>query len=175
MNSEKRPWRWEENGETVTRSIALGGSGCHSNACGVRLHVRDGRLVKVTGDPDFPLSRGRLCPRCRALPEVVYHPDRLKYPLRRVGERGENRWQRVSWDEAYDEIAGRFNIIKQEYGPESVQGHRKGEGDSVEGVLEQGGQEGNGLRALVEVAEDHREGHEEPGLAQRALLTLRRV
>ena len=120
MNTTKKPWRWEENGLTVTRSIALGGPGCHSNACGVLLYVKDGKLVKVTGDPDFPLSRGRLCPRCRALPEVVYHPDRLKYPLRRAGKRGENTWQRISWDEAYDEIVERFNKIKQEYGPESV-------------------------------------------------------
>ena len=117
--TEKRPWKWEEDGMTVVRSIARTGPGCHEG-CGVLLYVKDGKLVKVEGDPDFPFNQGRLCPRCLALTEVVYHPDRLKYPLKRVGERGEGKWERIAWEEAYETISRKFNEVKREYGPESV-------------------------------------------------------
>ena len=119
MSAEKRKWTWEEDGMKVVRSIARTGPGCHEG-CGVLLYVKDGKLVKVEGDPDFPLNQGRLCPRCLALTEVVYHPDRLKYPLKRAGERGEDKWEQITWGEAYDTIAERFNEIKREYGAESV-------------------------------------------------------
>ena len=104
MGKQASKWTWEENGVKVVRSIARTGPGCHEG-CGVLLYVKDGKLVKVEGDSDFPLSQGRLCPRCLALTQVVYHPDRLKYPLKRVGERGEGKWQRITWGEAYETIA----------------------------------------------------------------------
>jgi len=104
---------------TVVRTIARTGPGCHEG-CGVLLYVKDGKLIKVKGNPASPFSRGHLCPRCAALPQVVYHPDRLRYPLKRVGERGEDKWERISWEEAYETIAGKFNQIKEEYGAESV-------------------------------------------------------
>jgi len=118
-SSRKRSWKWEQNGITVVRSIARTAPGCHEG-CGVLLHVKDGRLVQVEGDLNFPLSQGRLCPRCQALPEVVYHPDRILYPLKRTGERGEGKWERVSWEEAYETVADKLNEIKRVYGPESV-------------------------------------------------------
>ena len=74
--------------------------------------------MKITGDPDSPTSRGYLCPKGKASPELLYHPDRLTHPLRRVGERGENRWKRVSWDEALDEMTEKLTAIKRESGPE---------------------------------------------------------
>ena len=119
MHEPEKKWTWEEDGMTVVRSIARTGPGCQQG-CGVLLYVKDGKLVKVEGDPEFPLTQGRLCPRCLALTEVVYHPDRLKHPLKRTGERGEGKWQRISWDEALDTTAERFNRIKKEYGAESV-------------------------------------------------------
>ncbi len=120
MSTQTKPWRWEEDGLTVTRSNAWSGPGCH-DGCGVLLYTdKQGRLVKVEGDPDNPFNQGRLCVRCLALPEVVNHPDRLKYPMKRVGERGENKWQRISWEEAYDTITTKFNEIKEKYGPWSV-------------------------------------------------------
>src|SRR5512135_2009255 len=84
-----RPWHWEENGYTVTRSNGWSGPGCHEG-CGVLLYTKNGKLVKVEGDPENPFNQGRLCVRCLALPEVTNHPDRLQYPMKRVGERGEN-------------------------------------------------------------------------------------
>ncbi len=116
----KKPWRWEEDGFTVTRGSAWSGPGCH-DGCGVLLYTdKTGRLVKVEGDPDNPYNQGRLCVRCLAVPNVTNHPDRLKYPMKRVGARGENKWQRISWDEAYDTIEREFKRIKAQYGAESV-------------------------------------------------------
>jgi len=116
---ETKPWQWEEDGYTVTRGSAWSGPGCHSG-CGVLLYTKKGRLVKVEGDPENPYNQGRLCVRCLALPELVNHPDRLQYPMKRVGERGEDGWQRISWEEAYDTIYKEFSDIKEKYGPESV-------------------------------------------------------
>jgi len=88
--------------------------------CGVLVHLRGGRVIKVEGDPDCPVNRGELCIKGPAAVERLYHPDRLKYPLRRVGARGEGKWQRVQWDEALETIAGAMNSAKEGYGAESV-------------------------------------------------------
>lgn len=90
---------------------------CHG-VCQVFVHLDGDRVVKITGDPDSPTSRGYLCPKGKASPELLYHPDRLTYPLRRVGERGENKWKRVSWDEALDEMAEKLGSIRRESGSE---------------------------------------------------------
>jgi len=92
---------------------------CHGG-CGVLMHVQDGVLVKVEGDPDSPLNHGRLCPIGTVTTDLVYHPDRLKYPMRRLGERGSGRWQRISWDEALDEISEKLLAIRDTYGPEAI-------------------------------------------------------
>jgi anaerobic selenocysteine-containing dehydrogenase len=92
---------------------------CHG-VCGVKVHLENGRVVKVTGDPDHPMSRGYTCSKGRASPEYLYHPDRLRHPLKRAGAKGENRWVRIGWDEALDTIAARLLAYKNAYGPESV-------------------------------------------------------
>jgi anaerobic selenocysteine-containing dehydrogenase len=119
MDKNEKKWTWEEDGMKVVRSVARTGPGCHYG-CGVLLYVKDDKLIKVEGDPEFPINKGSLCPRCTALTEVVYHPDRLKYPLKRIGERGEDKWERITWEEAFDNIADKFNEIRSKYGPESV-------------------------------------------------------
>lgn len=92
---------------------------CHGG-CGALLHVRDGELIKVEGDPASPLNRGRLCPIGTVTRDLVYHPDRLKHPLKRVGPRGSGNWQRITWDEALDTIAGKLLEIREECGPEAI-------------------------------------------------------
>ena len=92
---------------------------CHGG-CGVLMHVRDGVLVKVEGDRESPLNHGRLCPIGTVTTDLVYHPDRLKYPLRRKGKRQSGDWQRISWDEALDEISQRLLAIREQYGPEAI-------------------------------------------------------
>ena len=96
-----------------------GGPGCHGG-CGVELYIKDGKLLKVEGDPDHPFLQGRLCPRALALSQYAYHPNRLQHPLRRMGARGEGKWARISWDEALDEIEYKFKKIRQEDGAESM-------------------------------------------------------
>ncbi|UWG99020.1 molybdopterin-dependent oxidoreductase [Dehalobacter sp. DCM] len=114
-------WQWQEGEYTVTRSTQYTAPGCH-NSCGILLYTKDGKLEKVEGDPLNPFNNGKLCMRCENLVEAVNHPDRLKYPMKRVGERGENKWERISWDEAYETIVNKVNYYKQTYGPECIVG-----------------------------------------------------
>ncbi len=93
--------------------------GCHGG-CGVLVHLRDGRITKIEGDPESPAAHGSLCSKGLAFTQLVYHPDRIQHPLKRAGERGEGKWQRVSWDEALDTIAGRLSTLKNEDGAESI-------------------------------------------------------
>lgn len=104
------------SGTTVVKSVCRS---CHGG-CGVKLHVQDGRLVRVEGDRESPLNRGRLCPIGTRTIDLVYHPDRLQYPMRRTGARGEGKWRRISWDEALGEIADRLQAIKAGFGAESI-------------------------------------------------------
>jgi anaerobic selenocysteine-containing dehydrogenase len=95
------------------------GPGCHGG-CGVKLYIKDGKLLKIEGDEDHPYFQGRLCPRALAFTQYIYHPDRLKYPLKRAGQRGEGKWQRISWDEALDTCESRLREIRGKYGAESI-------------------------------------------------------
>lgn len=93
---------------------------CGHGGCGVLVHVKDSKVIKVEGDPSSPVSKGYICAKSLASIELVYHPDRLKYPLKRVGDKGGGKWRRISWDEALNTIAGKLSEIKEKYGAESV-------------------------------------------------------
>jgi anaerobic selenocysteine-containing dehydrogenase len=86
------------------------------HSCGMNVLVEDGRIKKVEGLKDHPLSKGQLCPKGEKALDLVYHPDRLKYPLKKKN----GRWERISWDDALTEIAGRLQTLKQEFGPEML-------------------------------------------------------
>ena len=88
--------------------------------CGILIHLKDGKPVRIEGDPDCPINRGTLCSKGLAGLHKLYSPRRLKYPLLRDGERGEGKWKRISWDEALDLIATRMLEAKEEFGAESV-------------------------------------------------------
>jgi anaerobic selenocysteine-containing dehydrogenase len=88
--------------------------------CGILVGVKDNRIVKIKGDPDGFLNRGYLCVKGMASPEKLSHPDRLRHPLKRAGKRGEGKWERITWDEALDEIAENFLRIKEKYGAKGV-------------------------------------------------------
>src|SRR5512142_1501348 len=83
------------------------------DACGVLITVEDGRATKIQGDPAHPITRGFLCAKVAKYLDRVYSPQRVLYPMRRVGAKGPNstEFQRISWDEALDEIASRFKAI----------------------------------------------------------------
>lgn len=88
--------------------------------CGVLAEVKDGQLLKLQGNPNHPLTRGKLCARGNAGIALYNDPDRLKYPQIRTGERGEGKFKRVSWDEALDFFAMKLKDLKTKYGPESL-------------------------------------------------------
>lgn len=117
----RKDFQWQEGEYTVTRSTQWTGPGCH-NGCGLLFYTKDDKLEKIEGDPNNPYNSGRLCMRCLNLMESMYHEDRLKWPLKRVGERGENKWERISWDEALDIIEVNVRKIQKEYGSESIAG-----------------------------------------------------
>jgi len=107
-----------ESGETIVRctsAIDCGGR------CPLRFHVKDGVITKIEGD-DFEDSENQLraCLRGRAYRHYIYHPNRLKYPLKRVGERGKDNYERISWDEAMDTIVKELTRIKETYGNSSI-------------------------------------------------------
>ena len=91
--------------------------------CGLMATVRDGRVTAVAPDPDqYPGDAGiqRGCRRWRLAPEFLDHPRRINYPLKRVGGRGSGQWQRISWEQALDEIAARLGGLKESYGPATL-------------------------------------------------------
>ena len=90
------------------------------DTCGVIAEVENGRALRFYGDPEHPVTQGWLCAKVRPYLEHVYHPDRLRTPLRRVGRKGAGRWQRISWDEAVATIRDRWLEIIDAYGPEAI-------------------------------------------------------
>jgi anaerobic selenocysteine-containing dehydrogenase len=79
-----------------------------------------GTPVKIQGDPDHPYTRGWLCTKVNRYLEFVLHPERLRYPMRRVGAKGEGKFVRITWDEALEEIAGRWKATIAAHGPEAI-------------------------------------------------------
>ncbi|HSK31600.1 MAG TPA: molybdopterin-dependent oxidoreductase, partial [Candidatus Limnocylindria bacterium] len=95
---------------------------CHASpCCGITAHIEDGRIVKIEpGTFPLPEYDRRVCAMGMASLEQQYHQDRLLYPLRRVGARGEGRWQRISWDEAFEILADHLCKIAEQYGSRSL-------------------------------------------------------
>lgn len=88
--------------------------------CGLLVTVKEGRVVGVEGDRESPISRGEVCPKGAAWPQILYHPDRLRHPQVRKGDRGSGEWATVSWDEALSTIAHRLQSLKSQFGPRSL-------------------------------------------------------
>jgi anaerobic selenocysteine-containing dehydrogenase len=88
---------------------------CHGG-CGVIAHVKDGKVIKVEGDPNSPISHGTLCSKGLAVTQLAYHPDRILHPLQKTAK----GWERITWDEALDTIVAKFQAVIEEYGPESI-------------------------------------------------------
>ncbi len=88
--------------------------------CGLRAKVFEGKVYKLDGNPNHPHSNGMLCPRGQAGIAALYDPDRLRFPMIRSGDRGSGVWQRISWNQALDYVAGKLQSIKQQFGPEAM-------------------------------------------------------
>ncbi|MHB9148890.1 MAG: molybdopterin-containing oxidoreductase family protein [Thermoleophilia bacterium] len=96
-----------------TREVLTDCTLCY-HSCGTKVTVQDGKAVKVEGLKGHPINDGRLCPKGGAMLDVVYGPDRIKTPLKRVGD----SFEEISWDQALDEIAEKLNQLKSDFGPE---------------------------------------------------------
>lgn len=105
--------------ESETRVVRTACRECH-RGCGMLAYVENGRLIKLESDPWSPVAQDELCWKTQASIERLYHPDRLHYPLKRVGDRGEGKWQSIGWDEALGTIAKKFNEIKEDFGAEFI-------------------------------------------------------
>src|SRR5687767_2138789 len=76
--------------------------------CGLLLHKKDGKIIKVQGDPDHPVTKGNICNKVRNMTARLYDPNRLKQPLKRVGPKGEGNFAPISWEEAIDTITSKW-------------------------------------------------------------------
>jgi anaerobic selenocysteine-containing dehydrogenase len=105
------------DGEEIRRSIC---DMCCLGRCGIEVFVKNGRATRVQPFKDYP--NGPLCVKGNSILSQLYHPDRLKYPMKRTSPKGSARaaWQRISWDEALGTIAENLAKIKQKYGPEKI-------------------------------------------------------
>ena len=106
--------RRDRTGERVVQGIC----GVCDAACGVEMVMEGDRLVRLYPWKGHP--KGIVCTRGTRAPEVIYNPDRLLYPQRRVGERGENRFERITWDQAYEIMVEGIQRIGAAHGPEAV-------------------------------------------------------
>ncbi|MBI4590923.1 MAG: molybdopterin-dependent oxidoreductase [Candidatus Rokubacteria bacterium] len=89
-------------------------------ACGILVKVVDGRAVKIEGNPVHPINEGRLCPKGHIGLQLLYDPDRIKGPLKRVGERGEGKWETIGWDQAIGIVAKRLGELRGRGEPHTV-------------------------------------------------------
>ncbi len=108
-------------GEDVTPTVCgMCGPGGPGGGCGIYAFTKNGRFLRVAGMDEAPTNRGALCSKAHAAPQWVYSPDRLTHPLRRIGKKGENKFEKISWDEAIAHIADVLLQQKEQYGPESL-------------------------------------------------------
>ncbi|MDP6709386.1 MAG: molybdopterin-dependent oxidoreductase, partial [Alphaproteobacteria bacterium] len=119
-----------EQGETLKSVVCQSCDGF----CPVTAKVVDGRVVKIA-TRDHPLFKGVLCMKGAYAPKHFSHPDRVLHPLKRVGERGSGEWQRVSWDEAMDDIALRLQKVIDQYGLEAFAVAQSGATGASDGGL----------------------------------------
>ncbi|MEE9336847.1 MAG: molybdopterin-dependent oxidoreductase [Methylococcaceae bacterium] len=106
--------------EQITKT---GHGGCPHDCpdtCSMVYEVEDGKLISVKGNPDHPMTRGGLCVKLNDYEKRHYHPDRLLYPLKRTGPKGSKQFERITWDEALDEITTKWKAIIEEHGSHAI-------------------------------------------------------
>src|SRR3954462_9092728 len=118
--ADERTRAQAESAGSATERVSCYCAMCVSR-CGSIAVIEDGRFIALEPDPAHPTGQA-LCAKGRAAPELVYHPERLLYPLKRTRPKGDPDpgWQRIGWDEALDLTATRLRQLAQESGPESV-------------------------------------------------------
>ncbi|MDP1717674.1 MAG: molybdopterin-dependent oxidoreductase, partial [Burkholderiales bacterium] len=100
--------------------VVPGGCNICFNCCSVKFYFKNKELVKITGNDDDPLLQGRVCPKSQLTLQMYHSEHRLLYPQKRVGARGENRFERISWGQALDEITEKLKTMRDQYGAEAL-------------------------------------------------------
>lgn len=113
------PYGEAREAAATDRSVPGGCNICF-NCCSTKFHFHEGRLARITGNDEDPLLAGRVCPKSQLTLQLYHNEHRLLHPLKRVGERGENRFERISWTQALDEIAAKLEAVREKEGPESL-------------------------------------------------------
>lgn len=88
--------------------------------CSLRVHKKDGKIVKIEGDPKHPVTQGAICNKVRHMTERINDPKRLQYPMKRIGPKGSGQFERISWEEAIQTISSKWKKLIQTIGPESI-------------------------------------------------------
>lgn len=99
----------------MTEQVVKSTCGMCIEECGINVHVKDGRIVKVEGMAEHPFSEGFICVSGRSIPDYVHYEDRIKYPMKKQ----DGEWKRISWDEALDTIASKLKELKEKDGPQA--------------------------------------------------------
>ncbi len=110
----------ESRADTASDRSIPGGCNICFNCCSTTFHFRGERLVRITGNDDDPILQGRVCPKSQLTLQLYDSPHRLRHPQKRVGARGEGRFERIGWDQALDEIAERLKGVRATHGPEAL-------------------------------------------------------
>lgn len=116
-------WEMRQMNKLVDAEVKTFHGGCPHDCpdtCSMEYHVQDGKLLKVTGNKAHPMTRGGLCVKLKDYEKRHYHPDRLLYPMKRVGAKGSKQFERISWDEALNTISSKWKAIIAEDGPQAI-------------------------------------------------------
>jgi thiosulfate reductase/polysulfide reductase chain A len=114
QNPESAPWLVTAENEVIIPTVCL----LCPSGCGMLARIADGNLVKMEGSPMHPINLGALCPKGQAAPELLYNPDRIEGPLKRVGDRGAGQWEPITWHEAITTVAGKLSDLREDGHPE---------------------------------------------------------
>ncbi len=106
----------DKEGVTIRRNAC---QVCYCD-CGMLTYMKGGRVIKVEGDPENPHNRGALCAQGRSARQMLYNPNRLRYPMRKVAKGGGFEFERITWDETLDTIAGKLREVKERHGPQAL-------------------------------------------------------
>jgi anaerobic selenocysteine-containing dehydrogenase/Fe-S-cluster-containing hydrogenase component 2 len=113
------PYRLPREDREADR-VVPGGCNICFNCCSTNFHFKGDRLVRITGNDADPVLKGKVCPKSQLTLQLYHNDKRLSRPLKRVGARGEGRFEPISWDQALDEIAARLRTLRAEFGPETL-------------------------------------------------------
>ncbi len=100
--------------------VVPGGCNFCFNCCTAKFHFQGDQLINVTGNEEDPVLNGKLCPKAQFTLQLHHNEHRLQYPLKRVGRRGEGEFERISWNQALDEITAKLEVLKEQWGPEAL-------------------------------------------------------